>query len=56
MRRTVLFKSGTEQVRIEQIEGLDLSRIQEKADEDRHQAERYLLLTGSQIEKLRKIL
>ena len=57
MKRKILFKSVVDDhVRIEEIEGLDLSRIREKADEARHQTERFMLLSDSQVEQLREQL
>ena len=57
MERHVLFKSVTgDYIRIEKIEGLDLSRIREKADEERHQAEKYMVLSERQVQQLREEL
>ena len=57
MKRKVLFQSvANDEVRIEEIEDLDLSRIREKADEGRHQTERFMVLTDRQVEQLREQL
>ena len=57
MERDVLFKSVIgDYIRIEKIEGLDLSRIREKADEERHQAEKFIILSDRQVQQLREQL